>query len=105
MKNKNWDKWEITRAKGMWNFILTYGSLRWGLMTGLLFGISFPLCMMLCGSEFHLLRSAFLLTASLILFPIGGIVWGYCMWIFMEKAYWENKASELALESDRSRNE
>ena len=49
--------------------------------------------------------SAFLLTASLILFPIGGIVWGYCMWIFVEKAYWENKASELALESDRSRNE
>jgi hypothetical protein len=26
------------------------------------------------------------------------------MWIFVEKAYWENKASEVALESDQSRN-
>jgi hypothetical protein len=104
MKNKNWDKWEITRAKGMWNYILIYGVLAWGLMTGLLFGISFPLYMMLCGSELNLPRSAFLLTVSLILFPIGGIVWGYCMWIFVEKAYWENKASELALELNQSRN-
>jgi hypothetical protein len=88
----------------MWNFILTYGFLGWGLTSGLLFGICLALYMILCGSEFHLLLSAFLLTVSLILFPIGGIVWGYCMWIFLEKAYWENKASALALERDRSRN-
>jgi hypothetical protein len=101
---KNWGKWEINRAKGMWNFILTYGFLGWGLTSGLLFGICPPLYMMLCGSEFHLLRSAFLLTVSLILCPIAGIVWGYCMWILLEKAYWEDKASALALERDRSRN-
>jgi hypothetical protein len=60
--------------------------------------------MKLCGSELNLLLSAFLLTGSLILFPIAGIVWGYCMWLFLEKAYWENKASELALELNQSRN-
>ncbi|MEY4775570.1 MAG: hypothetical protein RL759_83 [Verrucomicrobiota bacterium] len=91
----------------MWNFILKNGLLGFGLPLGLLFwGICLPLLDMMLrwGSEFHLLRSAFLLTLSLILFPIAGIVWGYCMWIFLEKAYWEDKASALALERDRSRN-
>jgi hypothetical protein len=32
----------------------------------------------------------------MVLFPLGGIAWGYGMWIYFEKVYWEAKASEQA---------
>jgi hypothetical protein len=31
---------------------------------------------------------------SIVLFPLGGAAWGYEMWIYHEKIYWETKASE-----------
>lgn len=37
---------------------------------------------------------------SIVLFQLGGVAWGYCMWIYIEKFYWEEKASQLMRKAD-----
>jgi|GEM_PF-220946 len=91
------EKWEKRRAKGKWNFILIYGVLAWGAGTGIAFSLIFPLAMEAMGS-----RPPFLpvFALSIIGFPLGGVAWGYWMWTYMEKGYWENKASKIMHKAD-----
>lgn len=68
--------WEKLRGRGKWSFILIHGVLLWGVSTALLFSLIFSL-VMVCD-----FMSIFVF--SIILFPLGGVIWGYFMWIFRE---------------------
>jgi uncharacterized membrane protein len=91
------EKWEKMRAKGKWNYIFIYGVLGWGVGTGILFSLFFPLVTEAMGSEAPFLP---VFALSIVLFPLGGIAWAWFMWIYAEKFYWEAKASEQAPELD-----
>ena len=88
---KKIDKWNDIRAKGKWNYILIYGVLGLGVSTGILFSFVFPLVMSSNGMKLSFFT---VFAYSIIGFPIGGMAWGYSMWIYMEKAYLEAKASK-----------
>ena len=72
-KLENWENW---RAKGPWNFVLKVGVLGWGLGCAMLFA---PLFAWLTGAPFWPV-----LGLALILWPLGGIVVGYGLWLFNE---------------------
>lgn len=72
-------KWEKTRQRGRASFVLRYGVLAWGLTTGLLFTL------VTATQEGADANVPVTLVASLVLFPLGGIVWGRVMWWFCEK--------------------
>ena len=80
-------------SQGKWNYILMYGVLGWGVGTGVLFSLFFPLVTEAMGDKAPFLP---VFAGSMVLFPLGGIAWGYGMWIYAEKVYWEAKASEQA---------
>lgn len=42
-RQKRFEKWERTRSKGKWNFVLKYGVLFWGLGTAVLFSLFIPI--------------------------------------------------------------
>lgn len=92
MRNK-FEKWEKIRAKGKWNYILLDGVLGWGVSTAVLFSVIFPL---IDGKQSFL----HVFALSIFLFPLGGIAWGYFMWMFIEKAYEKAKISEQPHASD-----
>lgn len=85
------EKWEKLRTKGKWNYILIYGVLGWGVGTGILFSLVFPLVMEAMGDKPPFLP---VFAGSIVLFPLGGIAWAWFMWIYAEKVYWEAKGSE-----------
>lgn len=79
MKEADKAKWAGIREKGALRFILVYGVLGWGLGTAALF----VLLMWLAGG-FEL---GWLLRASLVIFPVGGLAWGGLMWWIMDRIY------------------
>ena len=87
------EKWQKLRAKGKWNYILIYGVLGWGVGTGILFSLVFPLVI---NAMFFKVPFLPVFALSIVVFPLGGVAWGYWMWIYCEKVYWEAKASEQA---------
>ena len=78
------EKWERTRSKGKWNFIVKYGVLFWGLITAVLFSLFVSL--VLRDASFFVV-----LPISIVLFPIGGMAWGLVMWNYTEKLYNKQK--------------
>ena len=80
MNEKQIHKWEKTRKMGKKKFIFYYGVLFWGLLTGFLFPI---IGLILFKKTLSL--SDFII--SLIIFPLGGILFGLTMWHSSEKKY------------------
>ena len=72
-------KWEVTREAGRASFVLRYGVLAWGVTTALLFTLVRALE---DGADANVPLT---LAASMLLFPLGGILWGHTMWWFCEK--------------------
>ncbi|MCR6625494.1 hypothetical protein [Pseudoxanthomonas japonensis] len=70
-------RWQKIREQGPLRFIVVRGMLGWGLITAVLW----------CGLMMVFTEREFLplLTAALIGFPIGGLVWGGAMWFMAEK--------------------
>ncbi|WP_313929415.1 hypothetical protein [Pseudoxanthomonas sp.] len=70
-------RWQKIRDQGPLRFIVYRGMLGWGLPTAVLW----------CGLMMVFTEREFLplLTAALIGFPIGGLVWGGAMWFMAEK--------------------
>lgn len=70
-------RWQKIRDQGPLRFIVVRGMLGWGLPTAVLW----------CGLMTVFTDREFvpLLTAALIGFPIGGLVWGGAMWFMAEK--------------------
>ena len=73
-------RWEATRRRGPWRFILLRGVLLWGLGCGLLFGL-------LSASAFPQAPAAQRWALSLSLFPLGGLVLGALLWRTHERTY------------------
>jgi len=80
MKEKQINKWGKTRQMGKKKFVFYYGVLFWGLLTGLLFPV---IGLILFNKSLSLERFIF----SLIVFPLGGILFGLTMWHSSEKKY------------------
>ncbi len=78
-KQEQFAKWAITRKKGMLRFVLLYGVLGWGLITAVLYSI-----LMWLFSDIGLHR---ILPLSLLIFPVGGVLWGCIMWWLSERGY------------------
>lgn len=76
-------QWAITRQKGKRNFILLHGVLGWGLVTALLYSL-----MMWWLMDASLKQ---LLPLTLVLFPLGGVFWGWAVWTASERAFDKRK--------------
>ena len=70
-------RWQKIREQGPLRFIVYRGMLGWGLPTAVLW----------CGLMTVFTDRPFLplLTAALIGFPIGGLIWGGAMWFIAER--------------------
>lgn len=82
----NADKLATTVAKGRNNFIWKRGVLGWGLGTAVLWSI---LMQVISPQEPLWLRPLI----AVILFPIGGYVWGVWAWKLAEKKYSDSENS------------
>jgi hypothetical protein len=75
-------RWERVRAAGRKRFIVLWGVLAWGIPGALLFSI------LIIRQEHQGFASGVgTIAASLITFPLGGILFGYSMWIMCECMY------------------
>jgi hypothetical protein len=77
-ESARWEKWENTRAKGRWSYILKYGVLYWGVTAGVLFSLIGHLVMDEPQPS---------LFQNIIIFGIAGIGRGAWRWILAEKKY------------------
>ncbi|WP_394696075.1 hypothetical protein [Pseudoxanthomonas japonensis] len=70
-------RWQKIREQAPLRFIVVRGMLGWGLITAVLW----------CGLMMVFTEREFLplLTAALIGFPVGGLIWGGAMWFMAEK--------------------
>ena len=78
MNQKQRAKWERTRGKGMWRFVLLYGVLFWG---GLMI-ITSSLYRMIIGT---LVYDNLRITVPVFL--VSGLVFGLVMWLVGEYMY------------------
>ncbi|AKC87023.1 hypothetical protein WQ53_09990 [Pseudoxanthomonas suwonensis] len=63
----------------MARFVLVRGALGWGLTTALIYSL---LMWGIAGADLRVL-----LPLSLLLFPLGGLLWGAAMWWHLERRY------------------
>jgi hypothetical protein len=81
------DRWERIRAAGRKRFIVLWGVLGWGVCSALLFSV------WIIRSEHESFWSGVGTAAvSLIVFPLGGIFFGYMTWIMCECMYCVQKS-------------
>ncbi|MGH6814307.1 MAG: hypothetical protein ACREC6_01235 [Hyphomicrobiaceae bacterium] len=84
-KTERSKRWEATRQQGRRRFILVYGVLGWGVPTGILFSLA----SWFFDPNLNVMVAAPL---AMIVFPIGGILWGRWMWHVGERAYLASQA-------------
>lgn len=79
MTKKQADGWAKIHARGRWAFIMIYGVLCWGVFSGVLMAIfmSFSPDRTFLGA----------LKTYLPFFMVGGVFWGFLMWVFAESRY------------------
>ena len=78
-----WEKWERTRARGKWHFVLVLGILCFG-------GMMFVARVLMNAAGLMPLRplaSFFDYCRVLGVSAIEGFLWGYLMWYITEKMY------------------
>ena len=77
------EKWSRTRQMGMVKYIFYFGIIGWGLVTGVMWGV---LMSLMDGFSFTSdnLRT---FIVGMIIFPIGGILFGAVMWWWSEREY------------------
>ena len=79
MDSQKKEKLERTVQKGMARFVLVSGMLGWGIPTAILFSI----IQHSTGTP----QTISTVALSLVLFPIGGLLWGAAMWWFVKAQY------------------
>lgn len=80
-------KWGKARKKGPVLYVIVYGCLGWGLLTGVAFSIVFPLVMP-SGPTFGQVAPM-----AIPAFAFGGILWGTVMWLRSEHQYQRSRDS------------
>ncbi len=89
-------QWHKSRRMGRERFVLTYGVLYWGVLTGLLWVAAFGGYTVLVEGEAW--DSALdILPFGLTCFPIGGIAFGYSLWWWTERTYRRRMTGQLCL--------
>lgn len=80
-----WKKWEVIRERGKLNYLLVNGALAWGVPIGILFTAIMSYWNH-GGIEFNeeLYRT---LLISIVIFSLGGMLYGQWVWNVMEKEY------------------
>ena len=73
--------------KGKWHFIFVHGVIGWGLLTAILFSVVNYLT-----TDTQFLQG---MGTYFIIFPIGGIAWGYVMWLRFYNQYHKFGDGEL----------
>ncbi|WP_020674469.1 hypothetical protein [Geopsychrobacter electrodiphilus] len=86
MNKKQIKNWEATRSKGKKRFVLISGVLNWGVLTAILWSLVMSYT---SGSRF---LNYFLI--AIVVFPIGGVLFGHVTWNFMEKKYLKEKSKK-----------
>jgi hypothetical protein len=74
------EKWTDLSKLGRKRFVLFYGVLGWGIPTAILFAL---IQSYLDGWD----QFPYHLTQALLIFPLGGVVWGRVMWKFLERRH------------------
>jgi hypothetical protein len=74
------EKWVKLSKMGRSRFVLLYGILGWGIPTAILFTLLQSYQNGWDGFLFELIP-------ALVIFPIGGYVWGRVMWKFLERRH------------------
>ncbi len=87
MNNNQQQKLQSTFLKGKWHFIIVHGVIGWGLLTAILFSIVNYLT-----NDTQFLEG---MDNYFIIFPIGGIAWGYAMWLRLYNQYHKIGDDEL----------
>ena len=72
-------RWARIRRKGPLRYILLRGVLGWGLATALVYSL---VMWAVTGANLRIL-----LPLAMVIFPIGGVLWGAAMWWFLERRY------------------
>jgi len=80
MTEKQLNKWRQIQAKGFKRFLWVNGFFGWGVPTT----IGWSVAMSFFQPGFNFGRS---LVTALIVFPIGGLAWGWWVWRAHEKKY------------------
>jgi hypothetical protein len=80
MKRPNIEKLDALIKRGPLFFVLRHGVLGWGVLTGVLFSIFFPLLMQAFGQRMTSHEILANTVRALLIFPIGGIAFGLLMW-------------------------
>ena len=78
--DKSTEKWARFSELGRSQFVWRYGVLGWGLSTAIVFALFQSYTLGWSGFFIHLIP-------ALILFPLGGILWGRFMWWFLERTH------------------
>jgi len=85
LNQKQKARWASIRQRGLTRFVIFNGMIGWGLSTAILFALLdtyFERKVIAFDAEF--IEN---LVTSLIIFPVGGIVWGIVVWFWTEKSY------------------
>ena len=85
-------RWARIRRKGPLRFILLRGVLGWGLVAALVYSL---VMWAVAGANLRVL-----LPLSMVIFPIGGVLWGAAMWWFLERRYQREARLEAAPEEE-----
>lgn len=80
MSTTSADKWAKFREQGRSRFVVRYGVLGWGVSTAILFSLWNGFSEGWDGFYFKLIP-------ALVLFPLGGYLWGRFMWWFLERTH------------------
>jgi uncharacterized membrane protein len=73
-------KWNATRRQGMAKFILQFGVLAWGLPM-------FAIMTFVVNRRAGEVRSPQMILVSIVLWALGGALYGWTMWTITEKKY------------------
>ncbi len=85
MNQKQRSKWERTRAKGIWRFVLLYGVLFWG-------GLS-----IIANASFNMITGTFVssrLSLTVPVFLVSGFVFGLALWLVGEYMYRNSSSAD-----------
>ncbi len=79
MKKSRKERLNNIITKGKWHYILVHGVLLWGVSTAILFSIIWHFIGL---SGFNTI-----ILPSLLLFPLGGVLWGLIMWFIIKREH------------------
>ena len=92
---KDIQRWEETRKRGKWNFILVNGVLAWGVPM-------FAIMTFFVNKRPDKPLTLGMLAVSAVIWACGGFCFGLAMWAFSERRYQKYLAAQNQSPSDKN---